>query len=150
MRDASLRPSHFSLPAAMTWLGLGLGLGSYFSSSAAMIWAEGSTWWLGGVGCGGAAAWRCCGPAARRRCGGAAGCLILAHDEELDQSDLASAHAAACLVDDVCKEVVLGREREANELAVVAARLALHRLAKVLVVQLAVLGRRPARGREMA
>ena len=119
-------------------------------SSAAMIWAEGSTWWLGGVGCGGAAAWRCCGPAARRRCGGAAGCLILAHDEELDQSDLASAHAAACLVDDVCKEVVLGREREANELAVVAARLALHRLAKVLVVQLAVLGRRPARGREMA
>ena len=27
MRDASLRPSHFSLPAAMTWAGQGSGGG---------------------------------------------------------------------------------------------------------------------------
>eukprot|EP00964_Phaeocystis_antarctica_P025174 scaffold14126_cov58-Phaeocystis_antarctica.AAC.3 len=166
MREASLRPSHFSLPAAMVWAG---------------------QWWWDdweGVQCSGAAVRRCggaavrrCGGAAVRRCGGAAvrRCsgagvrLVLAHDEELDQSGLASAHAAARLgararvgvrvgvratararvrvghlVDDVREEDVLGGEREAHELAVVTARLAGHRLAKVLVVQLAVLRRRPA------
>ena len=74
MREASLRPSHFSLPAAISWAG---------------------QWWWGGRGdqggCGGAAVWRC---------GGAGVRLVLAHDEEFDQRGLAAAHAAARLVDD--------------------------------------------------
>jgi len=60
--------------------------------------------------------------------------LVVAHDEELDQSGLAATYAGARLVDDIGEEDVLGRECEVNEFTVVAAGLVRHRLAQVLVV----------------
>jgi hypothetical protein len=87
MRDASLRPSHLALPAAMAWAGSGVPGG--------VVWVVGDRLRTGAVRrCGGVAVWR---RGAVWRCGGTASRLALAYDEELNQSGLAATYAAARL-----------------------------------------------------